>query len=131
MSVGKIKKVTRRNVILMAACGGANLPAIVESLEKRTLLSGIAFATSLKSSADHDRLAVLEADLNGDGQPDLVIVNKDKDTVKVLLRDPNGGYQPPEVYSVPRGSRAAAVVDLGNGEPDIVVTSPVTKTVTV
>jgi hypothetical protein len=66
--------------------------------------------------------AVVAADLNGDGKPDLVTTNAGNDTVSVLLGNGDGTFRPQQSRGVGPGPVAVAVADLnGDGKPDLVV----------
>jgi hypothetical protein len=68
---------------------------------------------------------VAVADLNGDGKPDIVVLNafEREGTVGVLLGNGDGTFQPPVTYDTGQYSvpMSVAVGDLGGGHPDIVV----------
>jgi hypothetical protein len=67
-------------------------------------------------------VAVVLADLNGDGIPDIVTANFIDDTVSVLLGNGDGTFQPQQTYAVGSYPDSVAVADLNNdGKPDIVV----------
>lgn len=62
------------------------------------------------------------ADLNGDGNIDLAVPNKEGDAVSVLFGDGRGGFSAPAVHAVGRSPRSAAIADLdGDGAPDLVI----------
>jgi hypothetical protein len=70
------------------------------------------------------------ADLNKDGNPDLVVVNESvtgitPTTVSVLLGEDNGKFKAPVNYTLPGFAGESAVIDDFNGDgiPDIVVSS--------
>jgi hypothetical protein len=64
--------------------------------------------------------AVAAADLNGDGQPDLVVTTSD--SVGVLLGNGDGTFRPMVSYSLVGGGAGVAVADVNaDGKPDILV----------
>ena len=70
--------------------------------------------------------SVAVADVNGDGKPDIVVLNawNQEGTVGVLLGNGDGTFQPPVTYDTGQYSipQSVAVGDLnGDGHPDIVV----------
>jgi len=67
--------------------------------------------------------AVAVADLNGDGQPDLVVLNPDAGSVSVFLADGNGGFRQTTDFAVGDSPSAMTLADLNNdGVPDLAVT---------
>jgi hypothetical protein len=58
--------------------------------------------------------AVLVADLNGDGKPDLVTANTFSQSVSVLRGNGDGTFQGPQYYAVDGTPRALAVMDLNH-----------------
>ena len=61
-------------------------------------------------------------DLNGDGRPDLVVANNDRNTVSILLGNGDGTYRAAVDYAVGSGPVWVAIGDLnGDGKPDLVV----------
>ena len=66
--------------------------------------------------------AVVSADVNHDGKPDLITANSGDGTVSVLLSNGNGTFQSATNYAVGAGPGVLTVSDFnGDGEPDIVV----------
>jgi hypothetical protein len=82
-----------------------------------TYSSGGAFAVSISA-----------ADLNGDGNLDIVVPNYGSRTLGVLLGNGDGTFQKASTYYLSTAyapAESVAVVDLnGDGRPDIVVTTP-------
>ena len=70
---------------------------------------------------------VAAADLNGDGNPDLVIVDGDGtvvSSVNVFLGNGSGGFGPEQTYYAGRGPGNVAIADVnGDGYPDLIVTN--------
>jgi Bacterial Ig-like domain (group 3)/FG-GAP-like repeat len=68
---------------------------------------------------------VAVADLNGDGKPDLAVVNRNSANIGVLLGNGDGTFQPAITYGSADGFFSpvlVAVADLnGDGRPDLVV----------
>lgn len=66
---------------------------------------------------------VAVADLNDDGKPDLVVVNRDSDNIGVLLGNGDGTFRPAVTYGSGSGSPLmVAVSDVnGDGKPDLLV----------
>jgi hypothetical protein len=57
-------------------------------------------------------------DVNGDGKPDVLVVNGD--AVGVLLGNADGSFQPAVIYNYSGGAAGLAVADLnGDGKPDL------------
>jgi hypothetical protein len=69
--------------------------------------------------------ALAVADLNGDGQPDVVVANTNN-PVGVLLANSDGTFQPVVTYSCGEGSiSSVAAADVnGDGKPDVVAVVP-------
>jgi len=76
--------------------------------------------------------ALAAGDLNGDGVPDLAIVNSVTDDVSVLIGRGDGTFEPEMPYRVGSSPVAVATADLnGDGWPDIVVANEGGDTVSV
>jgi hypothetical protein len=76
--------------------------------------------------------AVAVGDLNGDGLPDLVTVDKGTNQIAVQLATGTGTYGAPQFYSVGSTPVAVAMGDLlANGRKDIVVADQGDNTITV
>src|SRR5262249_19505441 len=65
--------------------------------------------------------AVINADLNGDTKPDLIVANFNDATVSVMLANSDGSYQPRVNYTVGNNPVALTTGDFnGDGILDIV-----------
>jgi hypothetical protein len=67
--------------------------------------------------------ALAVADVNGDGKPDVAVVNNGSDTVDVLLNNGNGTFRTAVGYATDgTGPDSVAIEDVnGDGKPDLVV----------
>jgi len=73
--------------------------------------------------AGEDAIAIEVADLNGDGNPDLVTANYRSEDLSVLLGDGNGDFTPRPSLAGPDRPLAVTVADLDlDGIPDLVAT---------
>ncbi|HWZ83552.1 MAG TPA: FG-GAP-like repeat-containing protein [Terriglobales bacterium] len=83
-------------------------------------------ALSYDSGGTHAN-GVTAADVNGDGNTDLLVSNLVQNTVGVLLGNGNGTFQPAVTYSSDPGSNASVVASVGvadvngDGKPDLLV----------
>src|SRR3954453_11625169 len=94
-------------------------PQVCE-LETRTLLS---FQLPGPFPVGSHPSAVVAADINGDGKPDLVTANNGGHSVSVLLANGDGTFQAARTVAVDSalGLNSVAVVDVnGDGKPDLV-----------
>ena len=77
-------------------------------------------------------VAMVTADVNGDGIPDLVIANRSSNTVSVLLGNGNGTFQHQLTFATGTFPDAVACADVtGDGKVDIVVLASQYGTVSV
>ena len=88
------------------------------------------FASNLQTGNGPSAVAV--ADLNGDGNLDVVVANAADNSVQVFLGNGDGSFQSPVTYSLGSASPTAlAITDLGNGHLDIVTANSNNNTVSV
>ncbi|PYI83116.1 MAG: hypothetical protein DME26_15695, partial [Verrucomicrobia bacterium] len=81
------------------------------------------FQPPLNYSAGAGSLAVVVADFNGDGKPDLAVANDRSFNVSLLLGNGNGTFQAPLNFSVGAIPRSVAVGDFNaDSRPDLAVT---------
>ncbi len=77
-------------------------------------------------------VGVAIGDFNGDGHPDLAVVNSNSNTVSVLLGTANGTFGPQTTYAVGAFPFDVAIGDFnGDGHPDLAVTNEGSTTVSV
>jgi hypothetical protein len=102
---------------------------LVQVLEDRNLLS---FLPPVSYPVGPSPLAVVTADLNGDGVPDLITANGSAGTVSVLLGNGGGTFAAAQDYAAGPNVGSVAVGDFnGDGIPDLVVTNGSAGTVSV
>ena len=78
----------------------------------------VSFAPAFNFPTGLAPVAVAVADLNGDGRPDLVVVNRDANTVSVLLGTGTGSFGASTDFPTGLSPVAVAVADLnGDGRP--------------
>jgi hypothetical protein len=82
------------------------------------------FANPVKLTAGKKPSAIAVADLDGDGNLDIVVTNSQDNTVTVFLGLGTGGFRNAGAFTCGKGPLAVAIQDLkgssGNGLPDIV-----------
>jgi hypothetical protein len=75
---------------------------------------------------------VAAADLNGDGKPDLAVVNYNSGNVSVLLNLSNGTFAAAANYAAGAYPESVAAADLNaDGKPDLAVANRGSSNVTV
>jgi hypothetical protein len=95
------------------------------------------FATQETFATGSVPQSVAVADFNGDGRPDLVVANRNPNTVSVLLNTTTPGATTPsfatqETFATGSGPLSVAVADVnGDGRPDLVVANRGSDTVSV
>ena len=86
--------------------------------------------TTYAAGKRSERLAI--ADVNGDGQPDVIIANNGSDTVSVFLGIGNGSFQAQATFATAHYPLGVAISDLnGDGKPDIVTANDPTDNMSV
>lgn len=82
------------------------------------------FAPPVHYGVGDNPVFVLQRDLNGDGQRDLVVVNHDSDTISILLGNGNGTFKTQKTYPVGKMPNVAVTGDFNrDGKVDIAVGS--------
>ena len=95
------------------------------------------FAAQQTFATGQDPRALALADLNGDGTPDIVVVNNFDNTVSVLLNTTTPGsatasFATQQTFAAGSGSKSVAVDDVnGDGKPDILLANEGGSTVSV
>jgi len=85
-----------------------------------------------KFAAGRFPVSVTVADVNGDGNQDLIVANVGSNNVSVLLGQGDGTFQPGQLFAVGTSPSAVAVADLnGDGHPDLVVANASSNDVSV
>ena len=82
------------------------------------------FRAAVNISAGKNPVAIAVADFNGDGRPDLTVINNDGGTgnVGILLGNGNGTFRSPVDYATSAGPNTVSVADFnGDLKPDLVV----------
>ena len=78
------------------------------------------FAAQASYAVGANPVGVVTSDLNGDGGADLIVANRNSNTVSVLLGNGNGTFRAQTTWAVGRSPRSVTVADLnGDGIPDI------------
>jgi hypothetical protein len=102
---------------------------MLEVLEARTLLS---FSTPVNYPVGANPVGVAAADLTGNGNVDLVVINEKDQTFSVLLGNGDGSFQIAHTYATGSEPNAIAVGEFTNrGIPDIAVANSGSNTVSV
>lgn len=113
--------------IVVSNCGGCYGPPRIGHGGSVGVLLGNADGTfqpaTTYDSGGTVSIFVAVADLNVDGKPDLVVVNRNSNDIGVLLGNGDGTFQPAVTYGSGSGSPLmVAVSDVnGDGKPDLLV----------
>lgn len=100
------------SLALPGVLGLSDAPAFAQTY----VYNAASFATG------HNPQAILNADLNGDGRPDLIVANFNDNTISVLIGNPDGTYQPAVDYPVGNNPVAMSLDDFnGDGKMDLAV----------
>jgi hypothetical protein len=106
-------------------------------LNTSTASGGLSFAAQQTFAVGTNAFGVVVADFNGDGRPDLAVVNHTDNTVSVLLNTTSPGvgtvsFAAQQTFAVGAGPFYVAAADVnGDGRPDLVVTNSADNTVSV
>lgn len=102
---------------------------IKDSDNNRLQTAPVSFGQPQTTGAGVYPIAIASGDLNGDGKPDLALLNNYYDssaegyTVSVLLGNGDGSFQAKRDFSVGDHPREVAIADVnGDGMPDLIVT---------
>ena len=83
-------------------------------------------------SVGSDPRGIVIADFNGDGKPDMAIVNRGSDSISILLGNGDGTFAPAVTYATGADCIAIAVGDLnGDGKMDLVTANRAAYTISV
>src|SRR5665213_597245 len=92
----------------------------VETLEQRRYLS-VAFQNLHIFPTASQPSSEVVADVNGDGQPDILTVSGSDNTISVLLGNGNGTFQSPKTFAAGVDLSSLKVADInGDGKLDVV-----------
>ena len=95
------------------------------------------FATQQTFATGSQPLSVTATDMNGDGQPDLIVANSSDDTVSVLLNTTTPGATTPsfaaqQTFATGSAPYSVTVADVnGDGKPDLIAANLFDNTVSV
>jgi hypothetical protein len=113
--------------LVVTNCGGCYGPPFIGHGGSIGVLLGNGDGTfqpaTIYDSGGSVPVFVAVADVNDDGKPDLVVVNRNSNDIGVLLGNGDGTFQPAVTYGSGSGSPLlVAVADVnGDGKPDLLV----------
>jgi hypothetical protein len=111
------------------APGGVSNPQLFSVTSPRP---AIALAPLAGIGAGADPASVAVADFNGDGKPDLAVVNVQSNTVSILLGNGNGTFQPQMTFATGSLPYFAAAADVNHdGKVDLAVNNAGDNTVSI
>ncbi len=120
--------VGERFPVTLAVLGESLLPGRIDTAIRtgQTTFPRTDFATGTAP------VGVISADFNGDGRPDLAVVNKTSNTVSILLGRPDGTFGPKTDFPTGNGPVALAVGDFNDdGRLDLAVVNQTDNTVSI
>ena len=111
--------------MVLLVLGALGNPAHADNavrVEPRAAGTSANFAPGVSFTVGPDPVALAVADLNGDGRPDVVVVDSYDYTLSILLGDGSGGLSAPTYAYAGPVARDVAVADLnGDGKLDLAV----------
>jgi len=82
-------------------------------------------ATYATDATNTNPEAIVVADFNGDGKPDVAVANFNGSNIGVLLNDGEGGFGPPANYAICSSTWEVTAADInGDGYPDLLAPLP-------
>ncbi|WP_171475859.1 beta strand repeat-containing protein [Frigoriglobus tundricola] len=121
--------------LIVANLGSNTVSVLLNTTAAGSLTAG--FAAQQTFATGRRPYSVEFADLNGDGKPDLVVVNEGSATVSVLLNTTAPGattsaFAAQQTFAVGADSRTMTIADLnGDGRPDLIAVSYASEAVSV
>jgi hypothetical protein len=90
------------------------------------------FAAAVHYAVGDHPISVAAADVTGDGKADIIVGNRDSNTVSLLVNLGNGAFAAQVSYPVGQDPQSPAAADVtGDGHPDIIVPNYGSNTVAV
>ena len=106
----------------LAVANGGSYPSWEGSVSVLLNHGDGTFAGPVTYAASHWRDSVAIEDLDGDGDADLVVANREVDNISVLLNHGDGTFAAEVTYDVEDGPASVAIADLdGDGDADLAV----------
>jgi len=111
--------------IVVANSGAASVSVLLNTTASGAATAAFTAQTSFATGSSP--VAVSAADLNGDGKPDLIVVNNSSNTVSVLFSTIAAGDVAPsfaaqQTFATDAGPTSIAIADAnGDGKPDLIV----------